>query len=93
MIGTNVSISKETQKLLIKAAAARKVSVEKLASEILNESIQHKFSETIDTNVAVEHKYTSNPLANMQPYVYHADPEQPAIPLEDWDMENYSEEI
>jgi predicted HicB family RNase H-like nuclease len=35
MIGTNVSISKETQKLLIKAAAARKVSVEKLASEIL----------------------------------------------------------
>jgi hypothetical protein len=92
MIGTNVSISKETQKLLIKAAAARKVSVEKLASEILNESIQHKFSK-IDTNVAVEHKYTSNPLANMQPYAYHADPEESAIPLEDWDMENCSEEI
>ena len=92
MIGTNVSISKETQKLLIKAAAARKVSVEKLASEILNESIQNKFSE-IDTNVAIKHQYTSNPLANMQPYAYHADPEQPAIPLEDWDMENCSEEI
>jgi hypothetical protein len=92
MIGTNVSISKETQKLLIKAAAARKVSVEKLASEILNESIQHKFSE-IDTNIAAERQYTSNPLANMQPYAYHADPEQPAIPLEDWDMENCSEEI
>jgi len=92
MIGTNVSISKETQKLLIKAAAARKVSVEKLASEILNESIQNKFSE-IDTNAAVKPKYTSNPLANMQPYAYHADPEQPAIPLEDWDMENCSEEI
>jgi hypothetical protein len=93
MIVTNVSISKEAQKLLIKAAAARKISVEKLASEILNESIQNKFSEIVDTNEVVEAKYTPNPLANMQPYEDLTDPEQPAIPLEDWDMENCSEEV
>jgi hypothetical protein len=28
----------------------------------------------------------------MQPYAYYADPEQPAIPVEDWDMENYDEQ-
>ena len=44
MVGTNVNISKKAQELLIKAAAERKVSVETLASEILNESIQNKFS-------------------------------------------------
>ena len=90
MVGTNVNISKKAQELLIKAAAERKVSVETLASEILNESIQSKFSQ-INTNAAVEKKHSSNPLANMQPYAYYADPEQPAIPLEDWNMENYDE--
>ena len=50
MVGTNVNISKKAQELLIKAAAERKVSVETLASEILNESIQNKFSQ-INTNV------------------------------------------
>ncbi len=28
----------------------------------------------------------------MQPYAYYADPEQPAIPQEDWNMENFDEE-
>ncbi len=37
MVGTNVNITKKAQELLIKAAAERKVSVETLASEILNE--------------------------------------------------------
>lgn len=92
MVGTNVNISKKAQELLIKAAAERKVSVEILASEILNESIENKFSQN-NTDTAVEKKYSPNPLANMQPYAYYADPEQPAIPLEDWDIENYDEEI
>ncbi|WP_319422314.1 hypothetical protein [Pleurocapsa sp. FMAR1] len=90
MVGTNVNISKKAQELLIKAAAERKVSVETLASEILNESIQNKFSK-INTGAAVEKKYSPNPLANMQPYAYYADPEQPAIPQEDWNMENFDE--
>lgn len=92
MMITNVNLSKKAQELLIKAAAERKVSVESLASEILNESIENKFSQ-INTNISVEKKYSPNPLVDMQPYAYYANPEQPAIPLEDWDMENYDEEI
>lgn len=87
MMITNVNLSKKAQELLIKAAAERKVSVESLASEILNESIENKFSQ-INTNISVEKKYSPNPLVDMQPYAYYADPEQSAIPLEDWDMEN-----
>jgi hypothetical protein len=92
MMVTNVNLSKKAQELLIKAAAERKVSVESLASEILNESIENKFSQ-INTNISVGKKYSPNPLANMQPYAYYADPEESAIPLEDWDMEKYDEEI
>ncbi len=92
MIVTNVNLSEKAQELLIKAAAERKVSVETLASEILNESIENKFSQ-INSDITVAKKYSSNPLVDMQPYAYYADPEQSAIPLEDWDMENYDEEI
>jgi hypothetical protein len=91
MVGTNVNITKKAQELLIKAAAERKISVETLASEIINESIQNKFSQS---NIDIEKKNqdTPNPLLNMQPYAYYDDPEQPAIPLEDWYMENYDEQ-
>jgi hypothetical protein len=92
MVGTNVNISKKAQELLIIAAAERKVSVETLASEILNESIQNKFSQS-KTDMEKKNQDIPNPLLNMQPYAYYADPEQPAIPLEDWDMENYDEQI
>ena len=89
MIGTNVNISKKAQKLLIKAAAKKQQSVEELASEILNETIENKFSEIV-TNGNEKKEYPSNPLAKKQPYAYYADPEEPAIPIEDWDMEkNY----
>lgn len=91
MVGTNVNINKKTQELLIKAAAQRNVSIETLASEILNKSIQDKFSED-DTDVEREKQDISNPLWNMQPYAYYADPEESAIPAEDWDMENYDEQ-
>lgn len=40
-----LNITKKAQELLIKAAAERKVFVESLASEILNESIENKFSQ------------------------------------------------
>jgi hypothetical protein len=92
MVGTNVNISKKAQELLIIAAAERKVSVETLASEILNESIQNKFSPS-KTDIEKENQDIPNPLLNMQPYAYYADPEQPAIPLEDWGMENYDEQF
>ena len=89
MIVTNVHISKKAQELLIKAAAEKQQSVEELASEILNEAIENKFSEII-ANGNEKQEYPSNPLAKKQPYAYYADPEEPAIRLEDWGMEkNY----
>jgi hypothetical protein len=92
MVGTNVNISKKAQELLIIAAAERKVSVETLASEILNESIQNKFSQS-KTDIEKDNQDIFNPLLNMQPYAYYADPEQPTIPIEDWGMENYDEQF
>ena len=89
MIAINLYISKKAQELLIKAAAEKQQSVEELASEILNEAIENKFSEIV-TNGNEKKEYPSNPLAKKQPYAYYADPEEPAIPLEEWDMEkNY----
>jgi hypothetical protein len=92
MIVTNVKISQKAQELLIKVAAETRKSVEDLASEILNEAIENKFS-GIDPIREVEKEYPPNPLANKQPYAYYADPEEAAIPLEDWDMENSDEEV
>ena len=39
MVGTNINITKKAREFLIKAAAKRNISVETLASEILNQSI------------------------------------------------------
>ncbi|NEP79581.1 MAG: hypothetical protein F6K39_16260 [Okeania sp. SIO3B3] len=87
MIKTNVNITPEAQELLIKAAAKKQVSIEELASEILNEAIQNKLAKVV--NISENKKeYPSNPLANKQPYLDYADPQEPAIPLGEWDMEN-----
>ena len=92
MIVTNVNISQKSQEILIKAAAEKRMSVEELASEILNEAIQNKLSGIV-TIGEVKKEYPILPLANKQPYAYYADPEEPAIPLEDWDMENSDREV
>ena len=91
MVDTNVNINQKAREFLIKAAAERNISVETLASEILNQSIQDQFSENI-SEVKKKEPDFSNPLWNMQPYAYYADPEESAIPLEDWNMENYDEQ-
>ena len=91
MVGTNVNISREARELLIEAAAERNVSIETLASEILNESIQNKLSKNI-IETEKENREIPNPLWNMQPYGYYVDPEESAIPVEDWNMENYEED-
>ncbi|NEO24902.1 MAG: hypothetical protein F6K57_38155, partial [Moorea sp. SIO4A5] len=57
-----------------------------------NEAIQNKLSEIV-TIGEVKKEYSSNPLANKQPYAYYADPEEPAIPIEDWDIENSYGEV
>ena len=85
MIIKNIKISQNSQEILLKAAAKKRIPVEELASEILNEAIQNKFSEIVTTGEDKK-EYYPNPLANKQPYAYYADPEEPAIPLEDWEL-------
>ncbi|MCC5629495.1 hypothetical protein [Nostoc sphaeroides] len=89
MIGTNIYISQETQESLIKAAALKKVSVEELASSILSESIQEKLGQ-IRCYSENKSKFAVNPLGEMQPYAYLADPNEPVISDDDWEMnQNY----
>ncbi|BBD69430.1 hypothetical protein NIES4072_32370 [Nostoc commune NIES-4072] len=89
MIGTNIYISQETQESLIKAAALKKMSVEELASSILNESIQEKLGQ-ISNYSENKTKFAVNPLGKMQPYAYLADPNEPVISDDDWEMnQNY----
>ncbi|MCC5600160.1 hypothetical protein [Nostoc favosum] len=89
MIGTNIYISQETQESLIKAAALKKMSVEELASSILSESIQEKLGQ-IRYSSENKSKFAVNPLGEMQPYAYLADPNEPVISDDDWEMnQNY----
>lgn len=90
MISTNIYISQETQEFLIKAAISQQISVEELASSILKESIEKKL-EKINSNSENKIKFTPNPLRKMQPYDYLADPSEPAISPDDWDMNQDAE--
>ena len=85
MIGTNIYISQETQESLIKAAALQQISVEELASSILKESIKEKFGKISDSSEN-KRKFAVNPLTKMQPYAYLADPNEPAISPDDWEI-------
>jgi len=85
MIGTNIYISQEAQESLIKAAALKGISVEELATSILRESIEKKLTKINDSSEK-EGTFTVNPLVNMQPYAYLADPNEPAISPDDWEM-------
>ncbi|MBH8553437.1 hypothetical protein I8751_13840 [Nostocaceae cyanobacterium CENA357] len=91
MIGTNIYISQETQESLIKAAALKEISVEELASSILRESIQEKLGQ-ISYSSENKGKFPLNPLVEMQPYIYLADPNEPVISPDDWEM-NQSFEV
>jgi len=91
MIGTNIYISQETQESLIKAAALKEISVEELASSILRESIQEKLGQ-ISYSSKNQGKFAINPLVEMQPYAYLADPNEPVISPDDWEM-NHNFEV
>ncbi len=90
MIGTNIYISQETQESLIKAAALNEMSVEELASSILQQSIQEKLGQ-ISYSSENQGKFAINPLVKMQPYAYLADPNEPVISPDDWEMNQNSE--
>jgi hypothetical protein len=85
MTWTSVHLTKEAQTILIKAAALQKVSVEDLASKILDEAIQEKLS--VSNNSDIEKQPTKAlPLAGLQPYAYDATPEESAFPAEEWEV-------
>jgi hypothetical protein len=86
MLTTNIHLSPEAQQLLIKAAASRNISVEDLASEIINEVIQDKLSSTTkDIKYNSKHQPT---LAGTQPFIFYGMPEESGLPVDEWDMEN-----
>ncbi|MBV6626130.1 MAG: hypothetical protein KI793_24875 [Rivularia sp. (in: Bacteria)] len=85
MIGTNIYISIETQESLVKAAALQQISVEELASSILKESIKEKFGQ-ISNSSEKKREFAVNPLTEMKPYAYLAEPNEPAISPDDWEM-------
>ncbi|MEO0841306.1 MAG: hypothetical protein AAF063_20660 [Cyanobacteria bacterium J06643_5] len=85
MIGTNIYISQEIQESLVKAAALQQISVEELASSILKEGITEKFGK-ISNSSDNKREFAVNPLTKMQPYAYLAEPNEPAISPDDWEM-------
>ncbi|MBE9004238.1 hypothetical protein IQ259_04145 [Fortiea sp. LEGE XX443] len=85
MIGTHIYISQEIQESLIEAAALQQISVEELVSSILRETITEKFAK-IPPSSEHQAKFAVNPLQEMQPYAYLADPNEPAISPDDWEI-------
>lgn len=85
MISTNIYLSQEAQQILLKAAAVKHISVEALASEILNEVITQKFTQLIqDTEIKPKRKPA---LAGTKPFVFSGTPEESGLPAHEWDME------
>ncbi|BAZ14590.1 hypothetical protein NIES4071_64340 [Calothrix sp. NIES-4071] len=84
MIGINIYVSQATQESLIKAAALKKTSVEELASSILRDCVQEKFGYISNSETKAE--FPVNPLREMRPYAYLADPNEPAISPDDWEI-------
>jgi hypothetical protein len=69
MISTNIHLSQEAKQILIKAAAFKQISVEDLASEIINEVIQDRLSPIIrDTETKPKRKPA---LAGTEPFVFY----------------------
>ena len=86
MIATNIHLSQEAQQILIKAAAFKQMSVEDLASEILNEVIPGKLSSIMnkDTETKAQRKPA---LAGTEPFIFYGTPEESGLPADEWDIE------
>ncbi len=85
-ICTSIHLSQEAQQILIKAAAFKQMSVEDLASEMLNEVIQERLSSVVrDTETQRKAKPA---LAGTKPFLFEGTPEESGLPANEWDMEN-----
>jgi hypothetical protein len=82
MTWTNIHLTSEVQSLLIKAAASQKVSVEELASKILSDAVKEKLAQNGEAESPVR---VILPLASRQPYSYNANPEESALPADEWE--------
>ena len=86
MISTNVCLENEVKQFLIKAAAVKGISVESLASQIINAAIREQFIIIPDDTISTpRHKPA---LAGTQPFSFFAIPEESGIPVDEWEMEN-----
>jgi hypothetical protein len=86
MTVTSIYFAQKAQDFLTKAAAARNVSVEKLASEILAEGIQVNLGD-LEMSHDSKQSYSANSLAGLQPYAFYATPEESAFSCDEWTME------
>jgi hypothetical protein len=86
MISTNVHLGDEAKKILIKAAAIKGISIESLASEIINEAIQKQFGVIVEDTVSQPR--TKPALAGTEPFFFYGTPEESGIPVDDWEIEN-----
>lgn len=84
---TNVYISQESQEILIRAAALKKVSVEELASEILDVGIHSQLLKNDIHEQLTQNTNVNNPLAGLQPYSFYMTPEESALLSDEWTME------
>ncbi len=86
MICTNVYLGDEVKKLLIKAAAVKQMSVEALASEIINEAIREQLGVIVEDIVSTPKRKPA--LADTEPFYFFGTPEESGIPAEEWEIEN-----
>ena len=86
MVTTNIHLSKEAKIIILKTAAAKHMSVEDVASEILNQVIQNKLvSIVVDSETKLKRKPA---LAGTEPFIFYGTPEESGLPADEWDMEN-----
>lgn len=85
MLTTNIHLSQESQRILIKAAAFKHISVEALASEILNKVIQDEVIPLIKE--AKTQPKRKPALAGTEPFIFYGTPEESALPVDEWNME------
>lgn len=75
-----INIGLENQEKLIFGAAARGISVDEFALELLEKGLH------AEPKVGSLDESVLYPLLGKEPYFFNADPSEPAIPPEEWEM-------
>ena len=75
-----INIDMENQEKLIFGAATRGISVDQFALELLEKGLH------AEPKVGSLDESVLYPLLGKEPYFFNADPSEPAIPPEEWEM-------